>query len=687
MKPLQHDSGLLVTKGLLRTCLLAFAEFGSAAVNAQGPEEKLLMGFEEREVKSWTDVLKGVRTEAETKDGVPHVVLRTGPAGSPSAQEWKFFKGKASEGDYAMALQLLGSEPFGFKVPDEPSRLNALFRSAGNFFYALNTCGTFRRIMPMDWSGHDRLRLDVHCEDVAQTVRVQLEDEEIQPPIDRSFVVAPGKWTTLEIDLHEAAKVRRLDRKRMATLTVAVVKVEGKTPKYPCALLDNIRLSAAAAPAALPIVRDTESLELPAYYKMSSRSVVEQLPAGKPDRSPLPEQKPIVIPLDKALAVTPVGWAAAYDNRHLLVGVCDSTNAFALQSADGGQTWKGIDGAEKPTAVPMRIANYCIDHQAGRGDVVGQRGDVFVMSNMGCYGTVLSPPRYFTSKLTFTGKGWDLLKEPALVDSDMRHCTSNQTVIRTKDGRLWAAYGLVGRLGTNHINLRYSDDDGLTWKSSREGTNGVIPGSMVSETFGVGFSYSFDEPCLVPFGKGVACLWEEYPPNPARNRLRWTHFDGATWAPIADVPAPPRVPLVFGRPHIHAVSLGAKEIFIASGFRKGILHYKDGTWTHEAADVPFGARLSAVGDKTIVVVAVPNETPERCKGPAVIQAWQRDAIGQWTGPRELAREDHPLTGMGALNELRPGLQVQAYAPPNFVPIAWSCEKQKWVKFLRLPVGN
>jgi hypothetical protein len=344
----------------------------------------------------------------------------------------------------------------------------------------------------------------------------------------------------------------------------------------------------------------------------------------------------------------------------------------------------------------MRIANHCIDHQAGRGDVVGRRGDVIVMSNMGCYGTVLSPPRYFSSKLTYTGKGWKLFEEPALVDCDLRHCTSNQSVVRTPDGRLWAAYGLVGRLGTNHINVRYSDDDGATWKASREGTSGVIPGSVVPEKLGIGFGYSLDEPCLVPFGKGVACIWDEYPPNKERNRLRWSHFDGLQWSAVEDLPAPPRTGSVWCRRHLHAVSLGGKEIFVASGFRKGVLHYHDGKWTQAPIDAPFGARLSVAGDTTVVVVGINSagkgdlEKPDNQalrKGPMTLHAWQRSPDGKWSGPRELAREEHPLTGMGALNELRPGLQVQAYAPPNFVPIAWSCENQKWVKYLRVPVEN
>jgi hypothetical protein len=670
-------------------CLFAFA-----CATAQPDGEKLLLGFEEPEIKTWSAAVNGVRTAAKTKDGVPHVVFRTAPTGSPSAQEWKLFKGKATEGDQAMALHLIGSEAFPFEVPDAPKRWHALYRSSGMHSHALNTCGTFRRILPMDWSAHDRLRLDVHCEEFAQTIRVQLEDEEIQPPIDRSFVVKPGKWTTLEIDLGEAVKVRRLDLKRMATLTAAVVKVDGKTPKYPCALLDNVRLSSDKAPAALPVLRDESTLELPAYYKASGAPVAERLPARQPDRTPLVDQKPIVIPLDKPLAVTPVGWAAAYDNQHLLVGFCDASNPFVLQSSDGGLTWQGLDGGARPTQVPMRIAQYCIDHQAGRGDVVGKRSDIFIFSNMGCYGTVLSPPRYFSSKLTFTGKGWELVKEPALVDCDPRHCTSNQSVVRTADGRLWAAYGLVGRLGANHINVRYSDDDGLTWKASREGTSGVIPDSIVSDRFGVGFGYSFDEPVLVPFGEGVACIWDEYPPKKERNRMRWTHFDGAKWSPVKDIPAPPRTGSVWCRPHLHAVSLGGKEIFVASGFRKGIMRYNGRTWAQAPIEAPFGARLSVAGDKTVVVIGIksagkgdlekPDNTALR-RGPMVLVAWQRGSDGKWTGPRELVREEHPLTAMSALNELRPGLQVQAYAPPNFVPIAWSCEKQKWLKYLRIPV--
>jgi len=103
--------------------------------------------------------------------------------------------------------------------------------------------------------------------------------------------------------------------------------------------------------------------------------------------------------------------------------------------------------------------------------------------------------------------------------------------------------------------------------------------------------------------------------------------------------------------------------------------------------VPFGARLSVAGDRAVVVIAAKSQTTDPRKGPRVIQAWQRRADGKRAGPQELAREEHPFAGREGLNELRPGLVVQACAPPNFVPVAWGCKDQKWIKYLRIPVSQ
>src|SRR5262249_4394587 len=155
--------------------------------------------------------------------------------------------------------------------------------------------GIFRRIFPVDWSAYDLLRFDVRCEEGVHTVRVTLEDEEIAPPFVRNIKAPSGKWATVEIDLREAERVRRLDLTTMATLSVAIVGSEAPLDKPATGLMDNLRLCKKSVAATLPVVRDTSSLELPAYYKASSKPVPEKMPALKPDRSPLKLEKPFVI--------------------------------------------------------------------------------------------------------------------------------------------------------------------------------------------------------------------------------------------------------------------------------------------------------------------------------------------------------------------------------------------------------
>src|SRR5262249_18266600 len=148
----------------------------------------------------------------------------------------------------------------------------------------------------------------------------------------------------------------------------------------------------------------------------------EKLPTGQADRTPLKLDRPFVIPHDKVCNVAPVGWVAAYDNKHLLIGF--DGGAFRdlagpillLQSVDGGQSWRGLDGGDKPS--PLHIFNN--DHGSGRGDVVGARADVLLFNNLGCEGPNIAALRLFARKVTFTGKGWELRSMPTLVDCDLR---------------------------------------------------------------------------------------------------------------------------------------------------------------------------------------------------------------------------------------------------------------------------
>jgi hypothetical protein len=168
--------------------------------------------------------------------------------------------------------------------------------------------------------------------------------------------------------------------------------------------------------------------------------------------------------------------------------------------------------------------------------------------------------------------------------------------------------------------------------------------------------------------------------------LKWARFDGQAWSAIEEIEQPKRVAKSpFMQPPTRAVSLGGKEIFLTSTFFNGVLHYQDGKWQTQLPDVPPGSQLSVAGDKTIVVIAPVSEAYN--KGPVVLRSWQRSAEGRWSAAVDLAQEDQPLSYKhDNIYVLRPALVVQRYSPANFVPIAWTCEGQKWIKYLRVPVG-
>src|SRR5262245_38669695 len=195
---------------------------------AEPPAEKLLLGFEEEDFTRLGKAIKITRKEGKTKEGTPCVGWES-PGGFAQLGQWMVFKGKASQGQHALGIGLVTNQqaitysPTKFDLPPEPvfyyGLLNNPYASGGSLF---NTCGVFRRMFPADWSDYDLLRLDAHGEEVKQTIRVLLEDEEICPPIVRNLIVEPGRWVTLEIDLRAAARERGLDLRRMASLAIGV---------------------------------------------------------------------------------------------------------------------------------------------------------------------------------------------------------------------------------------------------------------------------------------------------------------------------------------------------------------------------------------------------------------------------------------------------------------------------------
>lgn len=665
----------------------------------------MLLGFEADQIAQMIERLAEEKIEVKratvkTSDGAEQVTVSMSPW--VGFRDWTLRRGEATEGQWAMAMRpttlSVWTGPRPAPELDEPDRFYGLYeRSTGVF----NVAGMLRKVMPEDWSQFDRLRFDVLVRGAPQTVHVAMEDEEIVPPVVRNVLVEPGKWTTVEVDLKAAAGQRGLDRKEMATLRIgfvlaapeAAARQSRRAGEQPTALLDNLRLCGQTAAARLPLVCDDRPHRLPPLFQaIASKPALGELPPGDPDQSSIRLQVPIRIQTPKPCFVSPVGWIAAYDNRRMLVGYNfgGTKDAYVWQTVDGGRTWRGWGAAAEPGLVPLRE----MTHQAGRGDVVGTRADVMLLTNLGCNGPASAGPTLFVERLSLGADGWQRCKQPALLDCDLRHCNSNQSIVRAATGRLYAGYGYTSRLGTIAVGVRYSDDDGRTWKSWRPGKNGILPGGLHRQEDGIGFGYTFEEPCLVPLGQHVACIWckrigYEY------REIKWARFDGQRWSPVeVVVETKKRDAYNPTRPAVHAVSVGDREIFMVNALYKGVLHYKNGRWTREADEIPAGSRISVAGDKQIVVIASHGEKSDLSTSPGVVEAkgavelraWHRLADGQWRGPLTVASEPVPLASPDNRWYARPGFVVQPYAPPNFVPVAWSCGKS-WVKVLRVPAAQ
>src|SRR5262249_8964415 len=138
--------------------------------------------------------IKITRKEGKSKDGKPFMVWES-PGGFAQIRQWVVYKGNASQGQQALGISLVGNQqyityaPGKFELPPEPVFYYGLLNNsyAGPNGVLFNTCGVFRRVFPVDWSDYDLLRLDAYGEEVMQTVRVLLEDEEIGPHIIRNL--------------------------------------------------------------------------------------------------------------------------------------------------------------------------------------------------------------------------------------------------------------------------------------------------------------------------------------------------------------------------------------------------------------------------------------------------------------------------------------------------------------------
>jgi hypothetical protein len=686
-----------------------------AGIPASSPQaERLLLGFEPGEIAAFPAALKLNVTNTTDAEARPCMELHT-PYGR-QIRTWRFYKGNASQGEYAVGLnfarkpnirQLAG---FSLKPTVEFANRDAVMHYFGMFTdheSLFSTTGIHHLIAMRDWSGYDLLRMDVYAEGLTLECHIAFEDEEILPPVVRSMTVPPGKWVTLEVDLRASEKARGIDLSKITSLSVGVTDVVNGTPKFAgepekrrelCfARLDNIRLSRRQVMAEHPVIRDERPyVLLDGYYPPASAALPKTAMRDKPDHSPVELGEPIIVkPPGPVQPLSRFNFVAACDNNHLLIGFLEKTfwGARAWQTSDGGKTWRGLEGEEKPT--PLRMKDF-IDG-GGRGEVIDRQGDVVIVTfGLGCGGPAAYHTRVFTRKLTFEGpdKGWTTREQPSLVDCEPRHCVAEQSAFRADSGRIWLAYGNLGRLDRSCISVMYSDDDALSWRPIREGFTGRIPGSNGDFSHHESGAYSFTlytkedpAPRLVPFGKGIVCLWHNRRKAEGTD-LHMTQCDGQSWLPVTTVPYRMNK-VAHYTPRLDAVSVQGREIFVLSTYADGVLHYQNGVWTQELMEVPAGlSRLCLAGDQTVMVIAAfPDRDKLSKKGyaqyaPVVFRAWQRTGDGRWIGPRQLASVDEPIAIGGAVEWA--SFRVPRFSPPNVVPLMWVGDDQR-IRILRVPV--
>jgi len=651
-------------------CVVALvAAYGSLA-HGQEPV-KLLCGFEEADAAKW----------GAKRDG--------------DALRWQvsyykavwFRKGDATQGEWALVV--------GVPAIRRGTHYNVLRRRA-----VLNSYPWFRKRFPADWSGYDRLRLDVQS-GAAGRLRIDLEDELCQPQARRTFAVPKGQWVTLEFPLAEAAKLhtiplpkdeaerlgvpaleaRRLNLAKMANLEIYFEALAAKCEVR----LDNLRLLAPDCKRKPKhrIVRDTSPFLVP-----------QALPLTEPTPPATPKGFTPVATLPKAPTPRPVDLSnvgktcyarlgnttarafVAADTRRLLLGF-NAGYMHVFQTKDGGATWLGLDGKPTPTrcyhnanapshcaaAAGLDLLYAYTDHCAGGGN----------------------PSNLFFRLLRFNGTGW-ILEPPRLLDVDCRHCPEFKVrLLRLKSGRIWAAWMHLSRLGKHGVRARYSDDAGVTWRDPDSNALVIInrDQSQGPQRYGVtlwveqpkgltppadqangrlGPMYAHGGLQLTPHGDNVACIWaQSWYPNAV-----WSMFDGKTWGK-------PR-PIGRGSP-VSAVTVGKATIYLSLSYKRAtrILRLSGEKWVEDMPPMGQGGVLCASGD------TVCNFWTKKEGKKAALYESHKRAGGEWTPPRRLALETVP----GAGRRARLGITVPQYAPEAFVPVAWG-PHDAWIKTMLLP---
>jgi len=642
---------------------------------ASRPAEKLILGFEKEELivgeaiaydenpsRCWFYLLDGT-------EGFDFAARFEWPGGKNRAWTWRCRQGEHTEGELALVTTARPANPKGLEASFvQTDFLSQYYPSARDRFEAELLMTSFQwlsksRPQLRDWSGYERLLIDVRCEEASVEVWLAVEDDVMEPPVVRKFNAPKGQWVTLEVDLKKAVEVRRMDLSKIANFWLM-----GRAPVRTTVRIDNIRIAERNVDAAYKVLRDDSSMAV-TYPRPLKPEVPNRSPQVKPDRSTVKLTEPVIV---AAGSVAPLGWVSAYDNNLIFVAysVDKGTKPKAAYTDDGGLTWKQLPD---PTARNL-------DHGTSRGCAIDVEGDgVAISSGPGCAGIGRATPRQHLTKYTFTGKGWEA-KDTTILDSDIRHCASNGSVVRLRSGpykgRLWASWGEIGREHIMGVHAKYSDDDGRTWIPWGKGA--LIPGSKFGDWSNG--TYGYPETVITPYKEHVACFWR----HKQNCGVMWSFYDGQKWSKPKEIS-----PVVLNgmdgayRATMSAVTRGDSEIFFIATGLNYVLRWDGENWHKEVVQAEDGGMLSLAGEVVTLFDAgkVNRRWKERrWERPAVIRCQRRGANGRWEKAIELTEKFN-------IDEYRSlaGYSVPPYSPPNFVPLAYSDADEGRIKLLKVPV--
>jgi len=637
--------------------------------------QKLILGFEEAELSRGAHISREEKPGRqswfyllERPEGFDFAARFEWPGGTNRAWTWNCRRGAHTEGKLALVTTV---------APVNREKQTATYCQTKflSYFYPNIRKGlvetrplmtSFQWLVKArpdlrDFSDYDLLWVDLRCDAGPVELWLALEDNLLEPPVMRTYKIPAGNWITVEFDLKEATRIRELDLTRITNFWLMAKSSVRATVR-----IDNIRIVKQGVPAPNKLLRDNSPMAVPVVRP--KRPEVPSIPSTvKPDRAVMKLTKSVVVAHG---SIVPFGWVSAYDNRHIFVAYSVEDNARAIYTDDGGSNWKQLT---EPTARNL-------DHGTARGCAVDRMGDGFaVSSGPGCAGLGNPNPRQHLTKYTFTGKSWEA-RFPTILDSDIRHCGSNASVVRLHSGpfkgRLWASWGQIGREHSIDVHVKFSDDDGRTWIPWGKGA--ALPGSQ-SAKWSDG-TYGYPETVICPYKEHVACFWR----HKRKCGVKWSVYDGSDWSTPAEISSVTLNDMDGAyRATMSAVTKGDREIFFTATGLDTVLRWDGKFWHNESLRIEDGGMLSLAGD--VVTLFTSGKVNRRWKGVrwqrrAIIRCYQHLPNGRWKGPVDLTPEF-------TIDEYRSlaGFSVPPYAPENFIPLAWSDNDEGTVKLLKVPV--